>query len=63
MMFGVTKMLPVIVHDQNGELPHETTWDVELWVERGEDWFALASPQLRNKKVRVVTREMWIYSR
>lgn len=31
-----------------------------LWVERGEDWYALMSPGLRNKMVAVVTREAWL---
>ena len=35
---------------------HETT----LWVERGEDYYALLSPQLRDKKVAIVTRDAWL---
>jgi len=59
-MFGITKMLPVVVHNSQGELPGELSWQEELWVERNEDWYAMHSPQLFNKKVRIITREMWL---
>jgi hypothetical protein len=59
-MFGITKMVPVEVFNNKGRLPEETSWDEELWIERGEDWYALGSPQLVNKKVRVITRDAWL---
>lgn len=52
-------MIPVVIHGYHGILERETTWDEELWVELPEDWYAMQSPQLRNKRVRVVTREAW----
>lgn len=58
--WGETKIVPVVIHGFHGIISGETTWDEELWVERDEDWYALQSPQLRNKKVRVVTREEWL---
>lgn len=58
--FGITKHLPVVVYGFHGLLSHETTWDEELWIERGEDWYALQSPELRSKKVRIITREAWL---
>jgi hypothetical protein len=58
--WGETKILPVVVHGYQGLLQGETTWDEELWIERTEDWYALQSPQLRNKRVRIVTREDWL---
>lgn len=59
-IFGITKMVPVVVHNFHGYLPNETSWDEELWIERGEDWYAMQSPELRNKKVRIITREAWL---
>lgn len=58
--WGETKILSVVIYGFHGIVSGETTWDEELWVERAEDWYALQSPQLRNKKVRVVTREEWL---
>lgn len=31
-----------------------------LWVERSEDYYALSSSELRNKKVAVVERADWL---
>jgi hypothetical protein len=58
--WGETRMIPVVIHGYHGILERETTWDEELWVERPEDWYAMQSPQLRNKRVRIVTREAWL---
>jgi hypothetical protein len=58
-IFGKTKMLPIVVWENGGKI-NTDTWDTELWVERSEDWYALSSPQLKNKKVRIVTREDWL---
>lgn len=35
-------------------------WDTDLWVESTEDYYALGSPQLKNKRVLIVTREAWL---
>lgn len=61
-IFNETRMIEVVVYE-NGKKTDLTTWDEELWVERGEDWYALMSPQLRNKKVRIVDRELWLRSK
>ncbi len=53
-------MLPVVVHNSQGEMLGELSWQEELWVERNEDWYAMHSPQFLNKKVRIITREMWL---
>lgn len=55
-MFGKTKLVEVRLHNEDKPGPHEET----LWVERNEDWYALSSPQLRDKKVAIVTREEWL---
>ena len=59
-IFGITKMVPVVVFNSKGQLSGETTWEDDLWIEREEDWYALSSPQLVNKKVRVITRDAWL---
>lgn len=60
-MFGKTLMVKVRVYGDDGyEIPGATEWDKELWVERGEDMYALMSPQHRGKRTRVVYREDWL---
>ena len=54
--FGKTRVVPVELHNMTEDQEHETT----LWVERGEDYYALLSPQLRDKKVAIVTRDAWL---
>lgn len=62
--FGQVRMVPVHVWQECFEVKDpEAGWDDELWVERGEDWYALMSDQLRPRRVRVVTREDWLRSR
>jgi hypothetical protein len=59
-IFNRTKNVPVRVWANNAIQPDLTEWDEELWVERGEDWYALSSPQYKNKRVRIVEREAWL---
>jgi hypothetical protein len=59
-IFNETKSIPVKVYYQSTYQPEMTEWDAELWVERGEDWYALLSPQLRDKRVRVIERDIWL---
>lgn len=54
--FGSTRLVDVVEWHNCDPGFHETT----LWVERGEDYYALLSPQLRDKKVAVISRENWI---
>jgi hypothetical protein len=61
--FGETKLLPVKVW-YNGKIdPSITEWDETLWVERSEDWYALSSSSLRDKRVRIVERNEWLKAR
>lgn len=55
--FGKTRWVEVKeFHNMvEGEEPEE-----HLWVERGEDYYALMSPQLKHKKVAIITREAWM---
>lgn len=57
--FGKTKLVPVKVW-HNGKEIESTSWDDVLWIERGEDWYALSSPELKSKKVRIVERDVWL---
>lgn len=57
--FGQTKQVPIKVM-KDGELIKSDEWDEELWVERGEDWYALSSPQLKGKRVRIIERKIWL---
>jgi len=59
--FGKTKLVPHITYtDGQVDLIPEDVWDDELWVERGEDWYALSYYQRNNKTVLVVTRDDFI---
>ncbi len=60
-IFNQTRFCPVVVYHQN-KIIDSKTWDEELWVERGEDYYGLMSSQLVNKKVRVIKREDWLKS-
>lgn len=56
-IFGQTRDVVInIVNDPN----NTGEWDAELWIERGEDWYALSSPELINKRVRIIKRDVWI---
>lgn len=43
------------VNMSHGEMP-----ECFLWIERYEDWYALQSPQFKNKRVAVVDRMDWL---
>ena len=43
---------------QNSKRIDSHEWDDTVWIERGEDWYGLAS--MGNKRVRVITRENWM---
>ena len=57
--FGKTKQLDVVVY-KNSQKIDSVDWDYEYWVERGEDWYGLMSSDLKDKKVRIITREEWL---
>ena len=61
-IFGETRSLPVKVWFCDKIQPELTEWDTDLWIERGEDWYALASSTLRNKRVRIIERDIWLKS-
>ena len=59
-IFGQTRNIPVKVWYKDKIDPTLTEWDETLWIERGEDWYALSSSKLRDKRVRIVERSVWI---
>lgn len=58
-IFNRTATVPLVVYLQNKKIDSDS-WDETLWIERGEDWYALMSSGLKNKKVRVIQRDIWI---
>lgn len=58
-IFGKTKEVPVKVWQNNKQIDSDT-WDTDLWVERSEDWYALMSKEMVNKKVRIIERSVWL---
>ena len=61
-IFGETRNLPVKVWYKGQYDPNLREWDDTLWIERGEDWYALMSSSLRDKRVRIVERNVWLRS-
>ncbi len=59
--FGKTKNVEVQVFKNSIKIESDN-WDETLWVERGEDWYGLGSSDLKNKKVRVIERDIWLRS-
>ena len=55
--FGKTKRVLANKHNMKDD---ETEYDEVLWVERPEDYYALMSTQLKNKRVVIVKRDDWI---
>lgn len=59
-IFNETKSIPVKVWYKNKIDPTITEWDETLWVENATDWYALMSSNLRDKRVRIIERDIWI---
>lgn len=58
--FGQTRRVRVRLFLNNKEIEAIGRYDEVLWIERDEDWYALQSPQLRQKIIAVVTRDDWL---
>ena len=59
-IFNETKSIPVKVWYKDKIDPTITEWDETLWVENATDWYALMSSNLRDKRVRIIERDIWI---
>lgn len=58
-IFGKTRQVPIKVYENN-KLIDTDIWDKELWIEVGTDWYALSNSDFKNKKVRIIEREVWL---
>lgn len=56
--FGKTRMVPLVVYLDGAKVDADS-WDDVLWVERGEDWYALDASCWRGKKIRAVSAVKW----
>ncbi len=61
-IFNETRMVEVEVY-VDGWKTEDTTWQRDLWIERGEDWYEMMGPDMKGKKVRVIRREDWLRSK
>lgn len=63
-IFDEIRMVPLVTYtNQKKDDPPKDDWHDDLWVERDEDWYALMSPSLKNKTVRIISAEEWARSR
>ncbi len=58
--FNQTRMVPVKVYVNGNYVDDKDEFDCTLWVERGEDWYAMIG--MKDKRVLVVERDDWIRS-
>lgn len=56
-MFGETRGVLAYKHNMKDD---ETEYDEVLWVERHEDYYALSSSHLKDKRVLIVERDEWL---
>jgi len=56
--FGKTLEVKVEIYVNGVYVDDNPQWDEELWIERGEDWYAFES--MKGKRVRVIKREEWL---
>lgn len=59
-IFGETRNVPVKVYFNGHLVKSFTEWDEDYWIERGEDWYGLMSSGMKNKRVRVIERDIWL---
>jgi hypothetical protein len=59
--FNETRLVEVKIM-VNGHYTDDTEWDETLWVERGEDYYAMMHPQYKDKRVRIIDRELFLRS-
>jgi hypothetical protein len=59
-MFGKTKNIACKVYKNGRLLPGEREYDLSLWIERPDDWYAFSSYPYKDRRVRVVRREEWL---
>lgn len=57
-IFGKTADVKVEIYVDANYIDDIPKWDKELWVERGEDWYAFANTDFKGK--RVIKRDEWL---
>ena len=57
--FGKTRLVPIRVF-LDGKQVEQDWFQDSLWVERGEDWYALMSHRHKNTPTLVVERNDWL---
>ena len=58
--FNETRLVPLKVYINRKRAHYIFSWDTTLWLERPEDWYSLMSPDLKDKRVRVIERKDWL---
>jgi hypothetical protein len=58
-IFGKTRNIPVVTYtDGKLDNPPKSTWDKEMWIERGEDWYGVPN----KGTIRIIERKAWLDS-
>lgn len=56
--FGKKARVPLNVY-LNGKRIDSEEWDIDWWVERPEEWYALASLDFKDKRILVIEGDMF----
>lgn len=60
-IFNKTHDVSVVTYtDGKVDDPPKSTWDKDVWIERGEDWYAFCNPEWSKGTVRVIERDAWL---
>lgn len=57
--FGKKSRVPLNVY-LNGKRIDSEEWDIDWWVERPEEWYALSSVDFKDKRILVVEGDMFL---
>lgn len=58
------RMVEVVTYtDGKKDDPPKDVWDKDLWIERGEDWYALCNKDYAHGTIRVIERSEYLRSR
>lgn len=59
-IFGKTADVKVEIYINAKYVDDIPKWEKDLWVERGEDWYAFENADYKGRRVRVITRDEWL---
>lgn len=57
-MFGQTRNVEVEVY-RNGRRIEGDDYEESVWIERSEDWYGFQAPSMKDKRIRVITPQLW----